>query len=79
MGFLPLLVAAFVVGLFLRTNLLAYVMVLFCVQVAEPLLNLFAQANAFYLHNGVALALLTGIVLGWMLWPSSREADSVSA
>jgi hypothetical protein len=47
--------------------------------VAEPLLNLFAQANAFYLHNGVALALLTGIVLGWMLWPSSREADSVSA
>jgi hypothetical protein len=74
MAFLPLLVAAVVVGYFLRDNLLAYLMVLFCTQVAGPLIELFSQASPFYLQNGAALALLTAVVLGWMLWsPSGVE------
>jgi membrane protease YdiL (CAAX protease family) len=74
MDFLPLLVAAVVVGFFLRDNILAYLMVLFCTQVAEPLVDLFAQQNLFFLQNGVALALLAGAVLVWMFW-SSRGVE----
>jgi hypothetical protein len=70
MSLLPLLVAAVVVGLFLRDNILAYLMVLFCTQVAEPLMDLFSQPNPFFLQNGVALALLAGALLVWMLWSS---------
>jgi membrane protease YdiL (CAAX protease family) len=70
---LPLVLAALLVGLFLRDNLLAYLVVPFTLQVAEPLGNLFGQANRFYLHNGVVLALLAGVVLGWLLWTSGEE------
>jgi hypothetical protein len=70
MDFLPLPVAALVVAFFLRDNFLAYLMVLFCMQVADPFMDLFAQPNTYYLQNGVALALLAGAVLGWMLWSS---------
>jgi len=70
MALLPLLVAAVVVGFFLRDNLLAYLMVLFCAQLANPLIDLFSQANPFFLQNGVVLALLAAAVLGWMLWSS---------
>ena len=83
MDFLPLLVAAVVVGFFLRDNILAYLMVLFCTQAAEPLMDLFTQPNTFFLQNGVALALLTAAVLGWMLWSSGAversKDDPVSA
>jgi hypothetical protein len=70
MNFLPLLVAALVVAYFLRRNILAYLLVLFCAQVAEPLIDLLAQSNTFFLRNGLAFALLAGAVLVWMLWPS---------
>ena len=70
MGLLPLLVSALVVGFFLRDNILAYLMVLFCTQLLEPLITLFTQANPFFLRNGVALALASGVVLAWMLWSS---------
>ena len=51
MDLLPLLVAAVVVGFFLRDNILAYLMVLFCVQAAEPLVDLFSQPNMFFLQT----------------------------
>jgi membrane protease YdiL (CAAX protease family) len=70
MDVLPLLVAALVVAFFLRDNILAYLIVLFCTLAAEPLVELFAQKNAFFLQNGVALALLAAAVLVWMLWSS---------
>ena len=76
LNFLPLLVAALVVGFFLRDNILAYVMVLFCAQVAEPLIDLLAQPNTFFLRNGLAFALLAGAVLVWMLWPSGRVEEA---
>jgi len=77
MTFLPLLVAALVAGFFLRNNILAYLMVLFCTQIAEPLMDLFGQQNTFFLRNGVALALLACAVLAWMLWSPGAEAKSV--
>jgi hypothetical protein len=76
MNFLPLLVAVAVVGFFFRDNILAYLMVLFCMQVAEPLVDLFAQKNIFFLQNGVALALLAGAVLVWMLWSSGGAEEA---
>jgi membrane protease YdiL (CAAX protease family) len=72
MMFVPLLVACLVVGLFLRNNLLAYVMVFFCTQVASPMVDLFAQSNPFFLQNGVVLAVLAAAVLAWMVWPANR-------
>ncbi|MGD1104431.1 MAG: CPBP family intramembrane glutamic endopeptidase, partial [Terriglobia bacterium] len=80
MDLLPLLVAVVVVGFFLRDNILAYLMVLFGTQVADPLMDLFAQPNSFFLQNGVALALLAGAVLVWMLWSSGGiEGSNVDA
>jgi membrane protease YdiL (CAAX protease family) len=77
MEILPLLVAALVVGFFLRDNILAYVMVLFSVQAAEALINLFTQPNMFFLQNGVALALLVAVVFAWMLWTSGGMEGSM--
>ena len=76
MSLLPLLVAALIVGYFLRDNVLAYLVVLFGAQSARALLELFSQSNKYYLQNGVALALLSGIVLLWMLWPSGGGVES---
>ncbi|MGA3325801.1 MAG: type II CAAX endopeptidase family protein [Terriglobia bacterium] len=73
MGLLPLLVAVLVVGFFLRDNILAYLVVIFGTQVAGPLMDLFSQPNPFFLQNGVALALLAGAVLVWMLWSSAKS------
>ena len=79
MSLLPLLVAVVVVGFFLRDNILAYLMVLFCTQLAEPLVDLFAQRNTFFLQNGVALVLLAGAVVVWMLWSSGGSVGAESA
>jgi hypothetical protein len=76
LNFLPLLVAAGVVGFFLRNNILAYLMVLFGVQVAEPLMSLFGQSNKYFMQNGATLALLAAAVLVWMLWTLDEEAKS---
>jgi hypothetical protein len=66
-SFLLLLVAVGVVALFLHDNILSYVAVLFCVQLGNPLLELFSQPNAFLRWNGVALTFLAALVLIWML------------
>jgi hypothetical protein len=69
-----------VVGFFLRDNILAYLVALFGMQAAKALMNLFSQPNKYFLQNGVALALLAGIVLAWMLWPSGGgEVSKVDA
>ncbi|MDR3678247.1 MAG: CPBP family intramembrane metalloprotease [Acidobacteriota bacterium] len=80
MSFLPLAVAVVLVGFFLRDNILAYLVVLFCVQVAETLMELFAQPNPYFLRNGQVVAVLAGVVLIWMLWPSgAKNGRSVDA
>ena len=79
-SFLPLLVAVAGVGLFLRDNILAYVLVIFCSQVAEPLVKSFSQANSFFLWNGAVLALLSAVVLIWLLWaPGGTELAAPGA
>jgi membrane protease YdiL (CAAX protease family) len=76
MTLLPLLVGVALVGLFLRNNFLAYLVVLFGGQTAEPLIDLVAQPNTFLRQNGAALALLAGAVLVWVLWPSGEKVDA---
>jgi len=76
MAFLPLLVVVLLVGFFLRDNILAYFVVLFGGQAAEALINLFSQPSKYFVQNGVALALLVGIVLAWMLLPSGKSEKS---
>ena len=66
-SFLPLVVAVALAALFLRDNILGYVAVLFCLQLADPIRQLFSQPNAFFRWNGAALAFLTAVVLIWML------------
>lgn len=72
MGFLPVAVAAIVIGFFLRDNILAYLVVLFGLQAGDGLMSLFSQPNRYFVQNGVALALLTGMVLVWAFWPSGE-------
>ena len=79
-NFLPLAVAAVLVGFFLRDNILAYMVVLFCVQAAETLMELFAQPNPYFLRNGQVVAVLAGAVLVWMLRSSGgKDGRSVDA
>ena len=74
MAFLPLLVAGVLTGLFLRHNILAYLLILFTLQVAEPVVELCSQGNALFLENGVVLALLSVAVLVWAFWtPAGPE------
>ncbi len=77
MAFVPLAVAALLIGFFFRNNILAYLLAIFGSQVAAGLMDLFSQHNRFYLQNGVALALLAGLVLAWALWPADEKAKSV--
>jgi hypothetical protein len=72
MSLLPLVMAALVVGVFIRDNVLAYLVVLFGIQSARSLITLFSQPNKYFLQNGTALALLVGVMLVWMLWTSGR-------
>ena len=73
LNFLPLLAAALGIGLFLRDNLLAYLLVLFCTQLAGPLKDLLTQANRFYIQNGAALGVLAAIVIALVLWSSNGK------
>ncbi len=76
-NFIPLLAAGLIVGFFLRNNILAYVLVLFSLQVAEPIIELLSQANPYFRQNGVVLAIVSVIVVAWMLWsPERAEAAS---
>jgi membrane protease YdiL (CAAX protease family) len=77
MNFVPIVVVAVLVGVFLRDNILAYLLVLFVGQVAEALIDLFSQPNRFFLLNGVALALLASAVFAWALWSPGDKAKSV--
>jgi membrane protease YdiL (CAAX protease family) len=74
-SFLPLLAAVLFVGYFLRDNILAYLVVIFGTPAAEALVNLFSQPNKFFWQNGVALALMVGIVLAWMLLPTAGAEE----
>ena len=67
MKFVPLGVGAAIVFWFLRNNLLAYLGAVFCLQVAQPLVSLLSPRAAFYRLNGLLLAVLALLFLGWLL------------
>jgi hypothetical protein len=79
-SFLAVLVAVAITVLFLRDNIMAYVAVIFCTRMANPLVESFSQSNQFFFKNGVALALLTAVVLFWMFWTPGEggETDGVA-
>jgi membrane protease YdiL (CAAX protease family) len=74
MNFVPLAVGAAIVFWFFRNNLLAYLGAIFCLQVAQPLVSLLSQQVAFYRSNGLLLALLAFLFLGW-LFLVGREGE----
>jgi hypothetical protein len=74
-SFIPLATAIAVVALFFRDNTLAYIVVPLGVQTAKELLDLFSQHDKFYFQNGIALALMVGIVLVWLLWPGGKQKE----
>jgi hypothetical protein len=78
MNFVPLAVGAAIVLWFFRNNLLAYLGAIFCLQVAQPLVSLLSQQVAFYRSNGLLLALLAFLFLGW-LFLVGREGEVRSA
>jgi membrane protease YdiL (CAAX protease family) len=74
MNFVTLIVALGIVALFFRNNVLAYVGAALALHVAEPLVTFLSQPTLFYRLNGLLLAALTAIVLGWMLVPSGERS-----
>jgi membrane protease YdiL (CAAX protease family) len=70
--FLPLAAGIAVVVLFFRDNVLAYIAAAFCLEVAEPIVQLLSQPAAFYRMNGILLAVLTMLTLAWLLLPRAE-------
>jgi membrane protease YdiL (CAAX protease family) len=66
-GVLGLVVAMLLLIYFLRDNVAAYLGVLFCLIVADPLLKLLSQPIRFYRWNGALLAILSAAMLAWLL------------
>jgi hypothetical protein len=73
-GLAPLLVAFVVLAFFTRDNVSAYLAVAFSVSVLHPLITLLRDPVRFYRLNGVVLAALVTISLGWLLWPRGPQA-----
>ena len=69
---------AFIVLIF-RNNVLAYVSAAFCLPLAEPLASLFAQPAQFFRLNGVLLAVLVCLVLGWMFLVRGQSPKQLEA
>jgi hypothetical protein len=65
-SFVPLAVGLAFVYWFFRNNLLAFLAAAFCLQVAQPLVSLLSQQATFYRSNGLPLAVLAFLFLGWL-------------
>jgi len=75
-SFIPLGAAVAIVFWFFRDNILAYFGAIFCLQVAQPLISLFSQPVGFYRWNGLLLAGLAVLALGWMFL-GGREGEAL--
>jgi membrane protease YdiL (CAAX protease family) len=76
MGLLPLAAAVAIAAWFCRSNILAYVGAIFCLQVAAPLVQLLSQPSMFFRWNGAVLLVLSLLVLAWMLAAGSRTPQA---
>jgi hypothetical protein len=61
---------------FLRDNAHAYVASIFCILVAKPVSDLVSQGARSYQWNGLVLAVLSLIILGWLLLPAGSVTGS---
>ena len=78
--FVTLAVALGIVAAFFRNNLLAYVAAAFCLPLAGSLVGMLTEPQSFFRLNGIALAFLALIVLGWLfLGGRSQPAESPPA
>jgi membrane protease YdiL (CAAX protease family) len=76
MGLLPLIAAVVIAACFCRSNILAYVGAIFCLQIASPLVQLLSQPAMFFRWNGAVLLVLSLLLLAWMLAAGSRKAHA---
>ena len=70
------IVAIGVVVLFYRDNMLAYVGGGFLFTAVTPMVSLLSQPPLFFVGNGVVLALLIMLFVGWMV--TGRQDTSVA-
>ena len=68
------------IAIFFRDNVLAYLVTIFCSFVAAPVVELFLQGSRIYPWNGLLLALLSAAILGWLLLSdkSARRVEDAS-
>jgi membrane protease YdiL (CAAX protease family) len=74
MHFIPLAITVGIMAAFLRGNAAAYLGTAFAVAIMQPLVTLFAQPPAFYRWNGIILAVLALLFLGWLIAPWKKPA-----
>lgn len=73
-NFVALVFLLGMLAFFFRGNVLAYVAAALCFDLAEPLLALLREPQTFLRMNGVALAVLALIVLGWLFSGGRSES-----
>ncbi len=78
-GLLNLLIAAGLIVLIFRNNVLAYLSAAFCLPLAEPLASLFAQPAAFFRLNSLLLGVFGCFALGWMFLGRSEAPKQLKA
>jgi len=78
MGFLPLAAAVAIAAWFCRSNILAYVGAIFCLQIAGTLVQLLSQPSMFFRWNGALLLALSLLVLAWMIVAVGRNPPAES-
>ena len=66
MHFIPLAITVGIMAVFLRDNAAAYLGTAFSVAIMHPLVTLFIQPPPFYRWNGIMLAVLGLLFLGWL-------------
>jgi membrane protease YdiL (CAAX protease family) len=80
-GAASLALAIWVMTSFFRDNVLAYLSSIFCILIAQPIVELLSQDAGTYQRNGLVLAILSVAILGWLLLPakSASQVRSVGA
>ena len=78
-NFIPLAITVAIMVAFLRGNVAAYLGAAFTVSIMQPLVTLFAQPPTFYRWNGIILAVLALLFLGWLVALGKKQipADSL--
>ena len=75
LGFLSAVVIASILLLFYRDNVLAYIGTAFLLPILAPMIMLLSLPPRFFIWNGLILAFLTLIVLGWMFLAGQKAHD----